>query len=287
MRILALFLTSWFLGLSNIVFAQVNDDYGLPPHIQTRVLGVEADYERMVQTTVPQFKLIREVGVFPRIKGKTVDVPIRINNHELKNVTRPNSPPIIATLHDRRSGKPLDNCQAPCTLQSPAVPPGMLTFYRYGSVPVHQGAEVYAYFDDDREAYIGFNEVDHQIEREHCAREFLVIRELEPSRDAEPCVRIPPMMPPEAERSGHCMMAFNVSKSGDPIDARADACTEQIFCEPSLRAVQRWIYYPKLKYGEVETRTGVESKMSFRLTDEEGLVLPEADDDMQPCVGSA
>lgn len=286
MRILALLLVVCGFGVSDGALAQTGSAYRLPAHIQNRITGVEQDFERMVRDRAPQFELIREVEDFPPINGNVMDVPIGVSDNDLKNTSRPNSPPIIVTLHNRRSGKPLDSCQAPCTLQSPAVPPGMVTVYRYGSVPVNRGAEAFAFYDDAESIYVGFNEVDHQIERDRCVTEFKVIRAREMTRDAEPCVRIPPMMPSEAERSGYCRMVLNISQSGDPIDARAEECTEQVFCEPSLQSVQRWIYYPSLKYGEPEVRLGVKSKISFRLTDETGRVIPALEGELQPCVGS-
>lgn len=286
MRIICLVLILSLLVIPDQSRAQTQEHYGLPDNIQSRITGVEIDYERTVQSSASKYRLVREVETFPLIGGKTVSVPVNISGFDMRNVGRTNSPPIIATLHDRRTGEPLDNCLAPCTLTSPMVPPGMLTLYRYGSTPVHRGAETLAFFDNNEEIYIGFNEVDHQLERERCAIEFNVIRAAEPTRDAEPCVRVPPMMPTEAHRSGHCKMAFNISRSGEAIDIRADECTEQIFCEASLASVQRWIYYPKLEFGETEIRLGVESKVSFQLKNMAGAVIPEPVEDMEPCVGS-
>jgi hypothetical protein len=268
------------------IWAQTHSDYGLSENIQIRITGIEADYERMIRSNAPKFRLVRQVEPFAPLDGKTLAVPVNISDFDMRNIKRDNSPPAIATLHDRRTGAPLDNCLAPCTLQSPMVPPGILTLYRYGSTPTHRGAEISAFLDPDDKIYLGFNEVDHQIERERCAIEFEVIRATEPTRDAEPCVRVPPLMPANARHSGHCRMAFNVSRAGETIDVRATECTEQEFCEPSLAAIQRWIYYPKLNYGETAVRREVESKMSFRLTNEAGIVIPEPDGDMVPCVGS-
>lgn len=286
MRTLALSLAALFLGSADIVFAQVDGGYGLSPYIQNRVLGVESDFERMARTKATKFRLMRDVVDFAPIKGSTIDVPIKISEHDLRQTNRPNSPQIIATLHDRRTGEPLANCQAPCTLKSPVVPPGMLTLYRYGSMPIHRGAEAYAFFDNAKDITTGFNEVDHQLERKRCAIEFKVIRATEKTRDAEPCVRVAPTMPSEARQSGYCKVIFNIAETGDPIDARVKECTEQVFCEPSLHAVQRWIYYPKLKFGMTEVRYDVKSKLSFQLTNRRGAVLPTPDGEMQPCVGS-
>jgi hypothetical protein len=268
------------------LWAQAGNSYGLSDNIETRIMGIESDYERMVQGSAPKFRLVRDVEEFLPIEGRTVAVPVNISDFDMRHINRDNSPPVIATLHDRRTGAPLDNCQAPCTLQSPMIPPGILTLYRYGSVPVHRGAEISAFLDPDDKIQLGFNEVDHQLERERCAMEFKVIRAAEPTREAEPCVRMPPLMPMEAKHSGHCKVGFNISRSGETLDVRAIECTEQEFCEASLAGVQRWIYYPKLNYGETEVRLDVRSKMSFRLTNHAGIVIPEPDGEMEPCVGS-
>jgi len=37
-------------------------------------------------------------------------------------------------------------------------------------------------------------------------------------RDAQPLVRIPPIMPPRAEKSGHCRVRFDVSPEGAPFN---------------------------------------------------------------------
>ena len=88
-------------------------------------------------------------------------------------------------------------------------------------------------------------------------------------------IRIPPQMPPSAERSGHCQMRYNVDLKGQPFDVVATYCTEPIFEGPSVQSVRGWRYPPKIQDGRPVGRTGVESKISFRLTDERGNIIPE------------
>lgn len=287
MRILFVLVMCLLSGINAPALAQADGGYGLSPFIQNRILGEEQDYTQIIRTRAPQFRLVREVETFSSIEGSRVDVPVTLQDSELIKLKRENSPPIVATLHDRRTGRPLDNCLAPCVLQSPMVPPGMLTLYRYGSEPINFGAETLAFVPNPVPISIGFNEIDHQIERERCAQEFAVIRMKETARDAEACVRLPPHMPNLATHSGHCRVVFNISRRGDPTDVRADECTEQIFCEPTTKSVRRWIYYPKLEYGETAERLGVVSTMRFVLTNFRGDHIPEPDGDMEPCVGSA
>ncbi|MEM7729694.1 MAG: energy transducer TonB [Pseudomonadota bacterium] len=94
-------------------------------------------------------------------------------------------------------------------------------------------------------------------------------------RDAQPLVRIPPIMPPRAEKSGHCKVRFNVSPEGQPFDVVATYCTQSLFERPTIRSVQKWKYNPKIQDGLPVGRTGVESKITFRLADERGNIIPE------------
>lgn len=94
-------------------------------------------------------------------------------------------------------------------------------------------------------------------------------------RDAQPLVRIPPIMPPRAEKSGHCRVRFDVSPEGQPFNVAANFCSQKMFERPSIKSVQKWKYNPKIVDGRSVSRSGVESKIIFRLTDERGRIIPE------------
>ena len=94
-------------------------------------------------------------------------------------------------------------------------------------------------------------------------------------RDAQPLVRIPPIMPPRAERSGHCRVRFDVSPEGAPFNVIATYCTQKLFERASIKSVQKWKYNPKIVDGRTVSRSGVESKITFRLQDERGRLIPE------------
>lgn len=94
-------------------------------------------------------------------------------------------------------------------------------------------------------------------------------------RDAQPLVRIPPIMPPRAEKSGHCRVRFDVSPEGQPFNVDTTYCTQSLFSRPSIKSVQKWKYNPKIVDGRAVSRTGVESKITFRLADERGNIIPE------------
>lgn len=94
-------------------------------------------------------------------------------------------------------------------------------------------------------------------------------------RDAQPLVRIPPIMPPRAEKSGHCKVRFDVSPQGQPFNVVATYCTGSVFKRASIKSVEKWKYNPKMLDGRAVARNGVESQITFRLTDERGNILPE------------
>ena len=68
-------------------------------------------------------------------------------------------------------------------------------------------------------------------------------------QDPGPLVRIPPQMPPRAERSGHCVVQYNVSAEGSLYDVQALSCSQDIFRRPSVRSVQKWTYRPRIQDG--------------------------------------
>lgn len=106
--------------------------------------------------------------------------------------------------------------------------------------------------------------------------------ELEPSdfsivvdKDEQPVLRIPPIMPPRAEKSGHCKVRFDVSAEGQPYNVQVTYCTQNLFARPTIKSVQKWKYTPKMRDGRAMSRSGIESTVSFHLTDERGRIIPE------------
>jgi protein TonB len=94
-------------------------------------------------------------------------------------------------------------------------------------------------------------------------------------RDAQPLVRIPPIMPTRAEKSGHCKVRFDVSPQGAPFNVTATYCTQSLFERASVKSVEKWKYNPKVLDGRNVARSGVESRITFRLTDDRGNIIPE------------
>ncbi len=94
-------------------------------------------------------------------------------------------------------------------------------------------------------------------------------------RDAQPLVRIPPVMPKNAEKSGHCKLRFNVDRFGQPENIVAQFCTEKLFERTAIESVEKWKYRPKIVDGRQMARSGVESHVKFLVKDDNGNIIPE------------
>jgi len=97
-------------------------------------------------------------------------------------------------------------------------------------------------------------------------------------RDAQPLVRMPGKVPDRALRdgkSGHCRMRFDVNTSGSPFNIVAYSCTHSMFERESIRATSKFKYRPKIVDGLSVEMRGVETKITYRVTDDRGNILPE------------
>jgi len=94
-------------------------------------------------------------------------------------------------------------------------------------------------------------------------------------REVQPLVRISPIMPPRAEKSGHCRVRFNVSAEGTPFDVQATYCTQSLFERATIKSVQKWKFNPKIVNGRPVAMRGVENQVTYKLTDERGQLIPE------------
>ena len=94
-------------------------------------------------------------------------------------------------------------------------------------------------------------------------------------REVQPLVLISPIMPPRADKSGHCRVRFNVSAEGAPFNVQTTYCTQSLFERATIKSVQRWKFNPKIVNGRPVAMRGVENKVTYRLTDERGQPIPE------------
>ena len=70
-------------------------------------------------------------------------------------------------------------------------------------------------------------------------------------------------------------MRFDVSPEGAPFNITATYCSQRVFERPSVKAVTKWKYNPKVVDGRSVSRSGVETKISYRISDERGKIIPE------------
>jgi protein TonB len=94
-------------------------------------------------------------------------------------------------------------------------------------------------------------------------------------KDPQPLVRIEPVMPPRADRSGHCIMHFDVSATGNPFNITASHCSQSLFKRASIRSVQGWKYNPEIRDGQAVVYKGLTTRIRFKLSDANGQIIPE------------
>ena len=94
-------------------------------------------------------------------------------------------------------------------------------------------------------------------------------------RNVQPLVRIPPVVPGNASRSGHCDVRLDVSPDGQPFNVVATRCTDSVFERPTLRSVRKWKYQPRIEGGVAVAQTGLTNRVTYRLLDERGNLIPE------------
>ncbi|MEP6341681.1 MAG: energy transducer TonB [Maricaulaceae bacterium] len=92
-------------------------------------------------------------------------------------------------------------------------------------------------------------------------------------RDAVPLVRIPPIMPPAANKSGACKLLFDVNAKGQTTNIQIISCTDDLYSYASRKSLSRWQYNPKIKNGVPVSRCDVETKITFRLIDKDGNII--------------
>lgn len=233
--------------------------YGQIGAFMGQLLKNEAGFESRVQEEHRNYRLIRMVTAFPERINATGTVQVSSD-----------PPGATAALHELRNGEPLEACKTPCELHVSPSRKYMIVLYKFG----HQPRPVFTPGTaEERHAWLGINYLEVLGKQKKCRKEF----KSEPLIDSKalPCVRVPPVIPNQAEKSGHCKMIFDVNEKGRPHNIRTRTCTETIFEKPSKASIHWWFYHPKVERGQAVTQTDVTTKVSFRLSDEEGNLIPE------------
>lgn len=218
---------------------------------------------KKVKNTFPSIEIVREIP-------KDYVRPRRTRKYKIKT----SEEGVLATLYALYPENPLDMCVTPCSLNTNVSEQYNIIIYKHGFLPSHTYLDTGVWPDENPiEASLGINWLQTFEEQKKCfdQNEDRLSRD----RDAEVCKRHPPKMPPQARKSGRCRVMFNVSKTGYPRDVQALNCTDPVFKAASISSVRSWYYYPKIEKGNFVEQKNVRSKVSYRLRDENGEIIPE------------
>lgn len=86
-------------------------------------------------------------------------------------------------------------------------------------------------------------------------------------------IRIPPIMPRKATKSGHCDMIFDFDSQKNKVgNIRTLFCSDPVFAKPSKKALSKWLFRSaKTPAGNKD----VETTIRYILMDECGNAIPE------------
>lgn len=86
----------------------------------------------------------------------------------------------------------------------------------------------------------------------------------------------PPIFPPDAERSGHCVYTAKVDNSGTVEAILSLTCSDHIFESSSRASILKTKFYPaRDENGEAMPFEYGPRKIHFQLLDEDGQIIPE------------
>ena len=81
-----------------------------------------------------------------------------------------------------------------------------------------------------------------------------------------PLLRVPPIMPRAARRSGHVVFKFDLDDSGKIINVETVRATETLFVRSALKSLKKWKYEAIEPGDDPDLRKGIATKITFRLT---------------------
>lgn len=223
--------------------------------------GIEAG----IRKDLPKFRFVKS-------PAETYD-PIFGANRTLDLVAR-NVDGAVGSVHDVKTGEILFGCDLPCSVDINGQSDYVIVMRKLGHLPdirvfdpTYPVGEPFSQFMS--ESMIEHGERIGQCWADHEAAGFPDVTE------PTVCARLPPVMPEQANRSGHCMIQFDVLETGWVTNERTVSCTQPLFAKASLSAIQMWYYVPKTQRGQTLRTTGFETKITFRLTDESGVLIDE------------
>lgn len=90
-----------------------------------------------------------------------------------------------------------------------------------------------------------------------------------------PLERVPPMMPRRAKRSGHVNVLFDVDDKGSPENIEIVSSSHPVFEEAAVKSIKEWKFSKAEGGSDPKDRLGISNKITFRLTNERGTIIPE------------
>lgn len=96
---------------------------------------------------------------------------------------------------------------------------------------------------------------------------------------ALPILRVPPIMPRRAERSGHVIVKFDLNETGLPINITKVSASSEVFVKSALKSVEGWRFSPIENVPnddyDPKDRQSIINTITFKLSDENGRLIPE------------
>ena len=93
-----------------------------------------------------------------------------------------------------------------------------------------------------------------------------------------PLLRVPPTMPSAARRSGHVVFKFDLEDTGKVVNVEIIHATQPLFVRSALRSLKKWKYEALESGDDPQLRKGIVSRITFRLTNPRGKLIPERED---------
>ena len=219
-------------------------------------------FEEYVKSRRPDYRLVMKEETFP--ERPNAILPLHIE-------TIPSGARV--TLHELSTGSPVETCFSPCTLMRQTGGKYMVSAFRLGFFPNAMDRSEAAVEEETLKLPLYLDYFKAVFQHQKCKSLFEKSDKID--GEATPCYRIPAPMPIEAKTSGHCIMTFDLTKFGIPQNIKANYCTAEYFEFMSELAISWWRYNPKVDRGIPVSQSGLETKMTFRLKNEEGNLIPE------------
>jgi len=236
------------------------------PHISPKesyAYDLNAIAKRAKFNAFPKIKFVKEIPenfVRPR------------KNRQIK--LEASEPGALIAIYDYFPAQPLDICLSPCRLSVDVSEKYQIVTYKYGHLRYFGWVDTGIWpADKVFKTDLGPNWLETFETMKSCFEENEARRSED--RDAEPCIRHPPIPPQPAPRSAHCRMKFTITKAGYTKDVEAISCTDDFFKAAAVENVRTWYYYPKVENNEFVERLNKRSKIRFEILDENGNLIPE------------